>query len=391
MNTTLRLAIAPVLLFAAQPGAVPAFAQSDLTVQVQKADRKLLAVGEPAPAFEVGHWVRGQGFSKFEKGKAYVVEFGATWCGPCRQSIPHLSELQKKHEGKVVITSVHVWESRGGSEPQDAIVAKVTEAYKDIDPPVAHRVAVDSPSQAMANNWMLAAGLNSIPQAFVVVVEDSGPKIAWIGHPLTPQFDEIVQKAADGKIDMKDEARKAAEENARRARFERTMGLVQQAAGGGGDKAAALAALDAALKDETDAQYRSSYLRSRFNLMALTDEPGAYAMTRALLEGELRDSEPDLVMFCDLIANGTLKNPDGKLAVALGERANTIAGGKNGRTLHTLAGAYAIDKQFDKAIQTQEAAITAYKAQLGEARAAMMVSMMQARIDEWKKQAAAKP
>src|SRR5688572_14151853 len=34
-------------------------------------------------------------FSEF-KGKVLVLDFYATWCGPCRRSIPHLIELQKK-------------------------------------------------------------------------------------------------------------------------------------------------------------------------------------------------------------------------------------------------------------------------------------------------------
>ncbi|MFN7021383.1 MAG: TlpA family protein disulfide reductase [Phycisphaerales bacterium] len=386
MNTFLRIAVPAFALLPGLPAT--AHARGDLTVQVQEADRKLLSVGDPAPAVAVGDWVVGKGFGRFEKGKAYVVEFGATWCPPCRASIPHLSELQRKHEGKVAIASVHVWESRGGQEPRAEILAKVADSYKPLDPPVAHAVALDDQNQSMATSWLAAAGLNSIPQAFIVVADDTGPRIAWIGHPLTPQFDEMVQRAADGRIDLKEEMRRAAEEAARRERYERTMGLVQRVTGtgGAGDAPAALAALDEALKDESDPMYRSSYLRAKFNLLAQGDEPAAYAMARGLLEGELKNSEADLAMFCDLVANNAaLKTPDGALAVALGERANALSGGKNARTLHSLAGAYAVNGQFQKAIDTEQAAVEAYKAQLGEARAAVMVSMLKARIDEWKK------
>ncbi|MDR2697542.1 MAG: hypothetical protein LBB40_03590, partial [Holophagales bacterium] len=40
----------------------------------------LLKVGSAAPALQVSRWVKGDGPSKFESGKVYVVEFWATWC-----------------------------------------------------------------------------------------------------------------------------------------------------------------------------------------------------------------------------------------------------------------------------------------------------------------------
>jgi thiol-disulfide isomerase/thioredoxin len=46
-------------------------------------------------------WEDGNGkryvFSEY-KGKVLVLDFYATWCAPCRYSVPHLIELQKKYE-----------------------------------------------------------------------------------------------------------------------------------------------------------------------------------------------------------------------------------------------------------------------------------------------------
>ena len=69
-----------------------------------------LSIGDPAPALTVSKWVKGEKVDKLEKGQLYVVEFWATWCGPCRTSIPHLTELQKKNP-KVTFIGVSILES----------------------------------------------------------------------------------------------------------------------------------------------------------------------------------------------------------------------------------------------------------------------------------------
>lgn len=47
-------------------------------------------------------------FSEY-KGKVLVLDFYATWCVPCRDSVPHLVELQKKHEDKgLVVVGLNV-------------------------------------------------------------------------------------------------------------------------------------------------------------------------------------------------------------------------------------------------------------------------------------------
>ena len=59
---------------------------------------EILNIGDPAPKLAVSGWVKGDKVDQFEPGKTYVVEFWATWCGPCLQSIPHLTELAHKYK-----------------------------------------------------------------------------------------------------------------------------------------------------------------------------------------------------------------------------------------------------------------------------------------------------
>ena len=79
---------------------------------------QLLGVGDPAPKLAVKSFVKGEPIKSLEPGKVYVVEFWATWCGPCRVTIPHLTELQKKH---VDVVFVGVERLRAGPGRRQAV------------------------------------------------------------------------------------------------------------------------------------------------------------------------------------------------------------------------------------------------------------------------------
>src|SRR5262245_29820133 len=74
-------------------------------------EAKILNIGDAAPALTVSSWVKGDKVEKFEPRKTYVVEFWATWCGPCKRNIPHLTELMHQYKDQgVQIIGVDIWE-----------------------------------------------------------------------------------------------------------------------------------------------------------------------------------------------------------------------------------------------------------------------------------------
>src|SRR3954465_3678232 len=71
-----------------------------------------LKPGDTAPPLAVSKWVKGEPVKKMEKGKVYVLECWATWCGPCVAAIPHVTELQKKFKDKdLIVIGMNVWEN----------------------------------------------------------------------------------------------------------------------------------------------------------------------------------------------------------------------------------------------------------------------------------------
>jgi thiol-disulfide isomerase/thioredoxin len=63
---------------------------------VTAAEPKELLVGDAAPPLTVRKFVKGEPVTSLEKGKIYVLDFWATFCRPCLEAMPHVSELQAR-------------------------------------------------------------------------------------------------------------------------------------------------------------------------------------------------------------------------------------------------------------------------------------------------------
>jgi thioredoxin 1 len=56
--------------------------------------------------------VTSENFESLRKGNLpLVVDFWATWCGPCRMVAPIISELAEQYEGKIVVAKCDVEEN----------------------------------------------------------------------------------------------------------------------------------------------------------------------------------------------------------------------------------------------------------------------------------------
>ena len=83
----------------------PIYALQQSSEDEKKSSPSVLTIGSDAPSLEISDWVSKGKFEEvtdFNRGKVYVIEFWATWCGPCIASMPQISELQAKYKDQGV-------------------------------------------------------------------------------------------------------------------------------------------------------------------------------------------------------------------------------------------------------------------------------------------------
>lgn len=191
-------------------------------------------IGSEAPALDIEHWVQDGGgqfkpVTEFEDGKIYVVEFWATWCGPCIMSMPHLAELQTKYRDQDVrIISIS---DESLDEVKDLLAQENPQVGKTFDEITSPYSLTADPDRSVHTEYMEAAGVNGIPSAFLV---GKTGKVEWIGHPA--ELEEPIEAVLNDSWDREEaqfewERQKALEEMsmlARRGRFDDALAIVTQ-------------------------------------------------------------------------------------------------------------------------------------------------------------------
>lgn len=141
--------------------------------------------GKPIPKLSVTDWVNTDavGYALQDlKGKVVVVEFWATWCGPCVRAIPHMNELDKQHKSDgLVILAIH---APPGAEKSP--VKRFAKKHK-----MTYAIGLD-PKSETTDDW----GVDAFPTAFVI---DRAGEIVWVGHPADDGFDRAIKAALAAK------------------------------------------------------------------------------------------------------------------------------------------------------------------------------------------------
>ena len=151
-------------------------AQGEYPEPVQKSLHADDLRGKPAPAFEVGQWITDE---PDRRGKVVLIDFWATWCGPCRRAMPELNELQARFKDDLVVI---------GISDQAPDIIRTFMAKTELD----YSVATD-PDATMKRE----IHVTGIPHVLIISTDGI---VRWQGCPLTkqePLTEAIVQQIID--------------------------------------------------------------------------------------------------------------------------------------------------------------------------------------------------
>ncbi len=308
---------------------------------------KPLNVGDPAPEIEISHWLMGDEVTEFEEGKVYVVEFWATWCGPCRYSMPHMSELAEEYAERGV-TMIGI-----SDEPLQTVVGFLTEDQSEERTwfSTIHYALTTDPDRSVYTDYMKAAGQNGIPTAFIVGATGN---VEWIGHPMS--MEEPLEAIVDGSWDSEEHAKKMAKAAELEQKTEKMFVKLQEAQVAE-DWATAMQIIDEiiALGEPYD-----SYMKTaKFELLigGANDPAKGYAFGRKLAEEGWDDPQTLNALAWFVVDEESVQTRDLDFAMKIAKRACELTDFEDAAILDTYARGFYEKGDLVNAVKWQTKAV----------------------------------
>ncbi len=280
-------------------------------------------LGDPAAPLAIKEWVKGKAVDVKDGKNIYVVEFWATWCGPCLRSIPHLSEMQKKFKDQGVVFV--------GISDED--VSKVKPFVEKMGEKMDYTVACDDERKSNAG-YMAAYGQGGIPTAFIVGRDG---KVQWFGHPMA-DLEKTLEKIIAGKHDLK----------------------------------------AAAKQDEARATL------AEYQQLAKAGDPKAKELGKQVVENSGDDVDALVNFAMGIVGNTQAKNRDFALADAALDKAEKTAGKTDSRVLGTRSISKFEAGQQEEGLKLARLAVTNCKDEKEKPRYEYYVKVMEARSKQAK-------
>lgn len=144
-------------------------------------------VGEKVPDLVITDYIQNTPSDKNFNNKFKIVEFWATWCGPCLAAVPHINELQNKYKDNKNLVFISI---------SDETPEKIK---KTLDKIRFETIVVSDQSQKSHKSLIMKGESYSIPQTILI---DNQNIVRWIGYPNLLNH-EVIDNFLSGQLGPK--------------------------------------------------------------------------------------------------------------------------------------------------------------------------------------------
>ncbi|MEP3478635.1 MAG: redoxin domain-containing protein [Fuerstiella sp.] len=305
-----------------------------------------LGPGDAAPELKLAKFLHGEPVTDFREDHIYIIEFWATWCGPCLQTLPYVAGLQDRYSDDVTTVGI----TAESEETVTRFLNKEIDGGGTWGDVLNFGIAIDD-RRATQKRWRETSKDEGLP--FVMIVGRTG-LIEWSGHPATMgiPLKAIVEGSWDRQV--------AREVLRQEVAGQRSIDQHQQAI---------ITAVNAG-------NYREAVGMTDRMLERMPDNPKILSLQKQLmLDGGLfQQLNPVLAKLVKLSDNNpaelnalawnmtvelNIPQPDLDLALRAAQRASELTGHKNASILDTVARVHYERGELQEAVEWQQKAADA--------------------------------